>query len=1747
MGIGTRVAAAYIEVTADIDRFEKQLATRGRALARSFARDFGDGIETHIGKELDSRWESIMRSFATKDKLDLNDMVTQFRGLDDGTLGRINAQLDDMYEAGKFASPEIRDLRSHLEGMEFQGKDDILDGLRKMARGARLSDGEMSNLFRTIRGAEDLDFDAMPDLEDMLERANDSADEIPRTFQRIKREIDDSVDGLAKAEKHAKTFRGITERVTLKDQADNSERMADEMERFALALKKGDPDSFVRSFRDTDEARASIARIRQELIDTDGYAESTANKMTGSFRRVADEMDFADKKTFAFSKSMERVKKLRMDRDFDQLARALDSMDWDEWVRSSGGIEKARARLERTTTTLRDMGHVYGINKKTQDEATKSFEEYAKAVQDADRDSKSYEATVRKIKKHRLDRDMRSIADAMDSADWKKWVRESGGIDKAGERLVRVTGKMRDLDMVSDETLEGINKSFGDAAESMRAAEKDARSFETRMERIKRLSLDKDMTELGRAMDKADWGKWVKDSGGIDQANDRLTRVTGEMRRLDIASDETLRKMRTSFDDAAKSMREAERDSKKFETVMGRMRSQRYDRDFDMLARSVDSVDWSSWTRGAKNLDDARTNVVKVTEELRKSGRLTRDNVHEIHRSFDIYARQVRTTNKDVDRHGRLIGLIRKGVDKVRLSWARMDRTVKLVLTLILAAGDQVASLVVGIVGALGAIVSSAGMAVAAVVPLGAALAPTAYGFFLMKESITQLKDAGGPAAKAMERLGDAFKKVDVPAFTEGFEKPFTNMVNTLAKSLEDETIGTALGKSMGSIMDAFTGVLESGAWKMFVEAMQTTLPAAMGAFGRGSASVFEGLLTVMATLSPLTQQMGESFEKWGRSFADAMTASSESGGMITFFTQAEASLRTLLDFAGSLGSALGQMFYLGSFEGNKMLDVLTGLLDRWKEWMKTSEGAEATTRFFSDARRIFEALYPLVGALAVGIRDMVTPDAIDRFEKLSLTLAEFVPYLSDALHTIGQLGILNLIAEAFLMVGKAIEPLLPSLGELFGLIYRVVSGVMVTLTPILQEVATALSPLIDGITTLGNAVLPSFLNALDKVTVALTPFIQALGALFGWVNDKIVPVLIDGLVWAFDKVAVAAEWLSDLFTGMGDKFNPLVGTITALAVAFLGFSKISALVAGVGGLAAAFGRLAGPLSKVLGPFTRLWPLLTAHPLFAIIGAVAGLVAVFLGAGGSVDDFGKMFEGMADKIRGFAEMIPGIVDGIVSALPAIIDTIVGALTTALGAIADIIPKILPPILEAFTSIVGAIATIIPALIPPLLDAAVTLFTALVQAVGLILPPLIEALSGVIQAIVEAIPVILPVLLEAGVMLFHALVQAIPLVLPVIIEGIVGLITMIAEILPTLIGTLLEAAVTLFTALVQAVPLILPQIVEAFQHLIETLIGMLPVLLPMLLNAGITLFSAMVDAIGQVLPVVIQGVLDLITAVADAIPTLIPAILDAAVTLFLAIVEAIPVIIPILIDAVVGLIISVSEKLPSLIGTILNAGVQLFMGLVKAIPMVLGALLRAVGSLGSAIVRGIIQIVPAMLRAGANIIGGLLKGIWSMAGSVVKAVSNIASSAYKAITSFFGIRSPSRLMERVGRYLDDGLIIGLEKGEDGVEKQATSLSERVLGAFSRENMVATGKTAADALAEGLEKNVSGAQAALNGLTVPNLSLSAAQATRRQGDAAVAAAAGKTVVIEEGAFNVQSNATQPEVVAEQVFDRLASALG
>lgn len=141
----------------------------------------------------------------------------------------------------------------------------------------------------------------------------------------------------------------------------------------------------------------------------------------------------------------------------------------------------------------------------------------------------------------------------------------------------------------------------------------------------------------------------------------------------------------------------------------------------------------------------------------------------------------------------------------------------------------------------------------------------------------------------------------------------------------------------------------------------------------------------------------------------------------------------------------------------------------------------------------------------------------------------------------------------------------------------------------------------------------------------------------------------------------------------------------------------------------------------------------------------------------------------------------------------------------------------------------------------------------------------------------------------------------------------------------------------------------------------------------------------------------------------------------------------------------------------------SAVIGLATAFITAGTMMVSAIVSAMSNVISAVSSGIQSAVSvaqsfggALFSVGEDLIQGLVNGIKSMISSAVGAVQSVASKVVSAAKSAMGIGSPSKIFKQYGRWLDQGLAIGINRDAGVASDASNNMAQGVVDAASNMN-------------------------------------------------------------------------------------------
>ena len=409
-----------------------------------------------------------------------------------------------------------------------------------------------------------------------------------------------------------------------------------------------------------------------------------------------------------------------------------------------------------------------------------------------------------------------------------------------------------------------------------------------------------------------------------------------------------------------------------------------------------------------------------------------------------------------------------------------------------------------------------------------------------------------------------------------------------------------------------------------------------------------------------------------------------------------------------------------------------------------------------------------------------------------------------------------------------------------------------------------------------------------------------------------------------------------------------------------------------------------------------------------------------------------------------------------------VDAGIDLLLNLVQGIADALPTLIEYVPQIITNIAGLINDNAPKLLSAGLQIIVTIGKGIIQAIPKFLA---NALPMVLQ-FTEQLRANFGTMVDAGIDLLLNLVQGIADALPTLIEYVPQIITNIAGLIndnaPKLLSAGLQIIVTIGKGIIQAIPTIIaniPQIIQAIvsvftafnwinlgSNIITMLKNGITSMVGAVQSAGTSIFDAVKNAITN-LPSVLKNIgSNAIQSLAGGIRALAYDAQMAGVSVFSAIRTALAGLPSTLLTLGKNAISSMAGGLRNMLGNVVSAAQSILSGIVGAIKALPGKLLSLAVEAAKKMWDAFI--VNDWNGLGSNIIQGIINGIGAMGGALWDAANNIAKSAFNAIKSFFGIASPSKLMQfEIGPYIPQGLALGIEKNANFVTDAMDDLSAR----------------------------------------------------------------------------------------------------
>ena len=236
--------------------------------------------------------------------------------------------------------------------------------------------------------------------------------------------------------------------------------------------------------------------------------------------------------------------------------------------------------------------------------------------------------------------------------------------------------------------------------------------------------------------------------------------------------------------------------------------------------------------------------------------------------------------------------------------------------------------------------------------------------------------------------------------------------------------------------------------------------------------------------------------------------------------------------------------------------------------------------------------------------------------------------------------------------------------------------------------------------------------------------------------------------------------------------------------------------------------------------------------------------------------------------------------------------------------------------------------------------------------------------------------------------------------------------------------------------------LLNQIIPAVQRAIEGIGKFVQSAVP-------ALASKLPSLIQTFVPVLIQSAITLVTSLIQALPgivsTLVEMMPDIVQMVINGLVKAISSIIPLVVKQGPKIVEALASGIIKSLAVVLSAGKKLVQSLVTVISSALSSFGGKVVSYAKKIPNGIKKGLGSLASVGRNLIEGLWGGIKGKFDSVVGRVKALASKLPTAVKKVLGIASPSKVFMEIGKWIPEGLALGIERNIGAVQSATDAMS------------------------------------------------------------------------------------------------------
>lgn len=336
-----------------------------------------------------------------------------------------------------------------------------------------------------------------------------------------------------------------------------------------------------------------------------------------------------------------------------------------------------------------------------------------------------------------------------------------------------------------------------------------------------------------------------------------------------------------------------------------------------------------------------------------------------------------------------------------------------------------------------------------------------------------------------------------------------------------------------------------------------------------------------------------------------------------------------------------------------------------------------------------------------------------------------------------------------------------------------------------------------------------------------------------------------------------------------------------------------------------------------------------------------------------------------------------------------------------------------------------------------------LIVGVIQFIPVIINAIIDGLASILKRLGQFIPIVVKLVTLLLSSLLDMLVTLLPKVLMVVSILLTGILLIVGtalklllKMLIDLVPDLIELVTVTIVAICDCVITLIPKFLEVIETLITSTLDFLVTMIPRVVESGLLMLAGFLEGIANGLPEVINAAFDVVISFINGLATALDEkgddLIDAVWNLLTSIWDFIK-------RTITNAIPKFKEKAQELMESGFVQGIKAKFALVKD---------KAKEAIDK-FKEGVAAKIADMKDAAKDIVQGLINGVKDRFNEIIDMGEELGSKILNGIKDFLHINSPSKTMAEIGRYTDEGLIVGLKKYSDKVGNAAEDVGETAL--------------------------------------------------------------------------------------------------